>query len=110
KAARLVEIEGARRSIPIVSGRRSNVAASGEAEWRAARWEFLTGWAKELSATVVTAHSLDDQLETVVMRILRDGRNTSARGLAAMYSRSVVARPLLDVRRADIAAYAKASE
>jgi tRNA(Ile)-lysidine synthase len=59
---------------------------------------------------VVTAHSRDDQLETVVMRVLRDPRNTSARGLAAMYSRSVVARPLIDVRRADIEAYAKAHE
>src|SRR5450755_2479128 len=82
KAARLVEVEGSKRSIPVVSGSRANAAGSDETVWRAARWEFLTGWAQELSATVVTAHTRDDQLETVVMRILRDPRNTSARGLA----------------------------
>jgi tRNA(Ile)-lysidine synthase len=109
KAVRLVELEGSRRSVAVVSGRRSKAAGSGEAVWRAARWEFLTGWAKELSAVVVTAHTRDDQLETVVMRVLRDPRHTSARGLAAMYARSAVARPLLDVSRADVAAYAAAS-
>jgi tRNA(Ile)-lysidine synthase len=108
KAARLVEVEGARRSVAVVSGRRVNAPDSGEAEWRAARWEFLAGWAKELSAVVVTAHTRDDQLETVVMRVLRDPRNTSVRGLAAMYARSAVARPLLDVSRSDVAAYAAA--
>jgi tRNA(Ile)-lysidine synthase len=108
KAAHLVELEGARRSVAVVSGRRVNVPDSGEAEWRAARWEFLVGWARELSAVVVTAHTRDDQLETVVMRVLRDPRHTSARGLAAMYARSAIARPLLDVSRADITAYAAA--
>ena len=110
KAALLVELEGTRRSIAVVSGRRADTAVSGEAAWRAARWEFLSGWARELSAHVVTAHTRDDQLETVVMRVLRDPRNTSARGLAAMYSRSHVTRPLLDVRRSDITAYAEANE
>jgi tRNA(Ile)-lysidine synthase len=110
KAARLVELEGERRNLAVVSGRREAGGDTGEAAWRAARWEFLTGWSKELSATVVTAHTLDDQLETVVMRVLRDPRNTSARGLAAMYSRSPVARPLLDVRRTDVAAYASSGE
>ncbi len=110
KAARLVELEGTRRSIPVVSGSRADTSATGEAAWRASRWEFLAGWAKELSATVVTAHSRDDQLETVVMRVLRDPRNTSARGLAAMYSRSPIARPMLDIRREEIGAYAAACE
>jgi tRNA(Ile)-lysidine synthase len=109
RAARLVETEGLRRSVRVVSGRRQSSAHAGEAAWRAARWEFLLGWASELSATVVTAHTRDDQLETVVMRVLRDPRHTSARGLAAMYAPSPVARPLLGVRRADIAAYAAAS-
>jgi tRNA(Ile)-lysidine synthase len=110
RAALLVELEGARRSIPVVSGRRADSSTSGEAAWRAARWAFLAGWAKELSATVVTAHTRDDQLETVVMRVLRDPRNTSARGLAAMYARSPVSRPLLGIRRAEIGAYAAACD
>lgn len=107
-AARLVELEGSRRSIPVVSGRQAAPGAAREAAWRAARWTFLSGWATELSARVVTAHSRDDQIETVVMRALRDPRHTSARGLASMYARSGVARPLIDLSRADLAAYAKA--
>jgi tRNA(Ile)-lysidine synthase len=110
RAARFVEAEGGLRSVPVVSGRRAPAGRTGEAAWRAARWEFLSGWANELSATVVTAHTRDDQLETIVMRILRDPRHTSARGLAAMYAPSPIARPLLDVRRSDIAAYAAAND
>jgi tRNA(Ile)-lysidine synthase len=110
KAARLVEREGSKRSIAVVSGSRTNTAGSDEAAWRAARWEFLSGWARELSATVVTAHTRDDQLETIVMRILRDPRNTSARGLAAMRVRSPVARPMLDIGRAEIVAYAASGD
>jgi len=110
KAARLVEREGTARSIPVVSGHRANAGDSGESEWRAARWEFLNGWSKELSARVVTAHTRDDQIETVMMRIMRDPRNTSARGLAAMYGRSPVARPMLEVGRAEIVAYAASGE
>ncbi len=110
KAAHLVEREGSKRAIAVVSGSRINTPGSDEAAWRAARWEFLSGWAKELSATVVTAHTRDDQLETVVMRILRDPRNTSARGLAAMRVRSPVARPMLDIGRAEIVAYAASGE
>jgi tRNA(Ile)-lysidine synthase len=110
RAALLVELECKRRTMPVVSGRRAESGGAGEAAWRAARWDFLTGWARELGATVVTAHTRDDQLETVVMRILRDPRNGSARGLAAMYGRSSVARPLLDVGRADVAAYAATHE
>jgi tRNA(Ile)-lysidine synthase len=112
KAAQLVEREGAGRSIPVISGQRAGEGgmATGEAAWREARWKFLSKCASELSATVVTAHTRDDQVETIVMRLLRDPRNSSARGLAAMYARSGVARPLLDVQRRDIAAYAQANE
>jgi tRNA(Ile)-lysidine synthase len=110
KAARLVEREGSKRSIPVVSGSRTNTAGSDEAAWRAARWEFLSGWARELSATVVTAHTRGDQLETVVMRVLRDPRNTSVRGLAAMYARSPIARPMLDISRTEIVDYAASGE
>lgn len=74
-----------------------------ESTWRRQRWEFLRGWAAELRATIVTAHTEDDQVETVFMRALRDA---GARGLAAMYAPSPIARPLLGVSRVDAAAYA----
>lgn len=76
-----------------------------EASWRADRWRFLRSVAEEHHATIVTAHTLDDQAETVAMRILR---GASARGLAAMAARAKgIARPFLRVPRAEIAAYSE---
>jgi tRNA(Ile)-lysidine synthase len=53
---------------------------------------------------VVTAHTLDDQIETVFMRILRDA---GPRGLAGLYAESEIVRPFLDTNRAKLAAYAE---
>jgi tRNA(Ile)-lysidine synthase len=110
EAALLVKIEAERSGLRFASARRGPAGAATEEAWRAARWEFLRGVAQELRAVVVTAHTRDDQLETVVMRALRDPRHTSARGLAAMYAPSVVARPFLDLTRSELAAYARASK
>ncbi len=74
-----------------------------ESEWRAARWTFLNDVASRLDATVVTAHTLDDQIETVVIRELR---GAGPRGLAGLFAASRVARPLLETTRAEIAQYA----
>jgi len=83
-----------------------------EAAWRAARWQFLRRAARTArgddgaQATIATGHTADDQLETVVMRLLRDA---GARGLAAMYAPAAgVVRPLLATSAADVAAYAAA--
>ena len=89
--------------------RRARVEAAGavvrgEAAWREARWRFLRRVSSEMDAVVVTAHTRDDQVETVFMRALRD---SGARGLASLYARNDVVRALLEVPRADIAAYAE---
>ena len=76
-----------------------------EAEWRAARWDFLRRVAHEHRAHVVTAHTRDDQLETVVMRAMR---GAGARGLSALRAPSSIRRPLLDVGRESVLAYAAA--
>src|SRR6478672_5423000 len=47
---------------------RASVAKRTEAEWRAQRWSFLRRVARERGAQIVTAHTRDDQLETVLMR------------------------------------------
>ena len=75
-----------------------------EHEWRMARWAFLRGVASEFRAPIATAHTLDDQIETVFIRILRDA---GPRGLAALYADSEVVRPFLKLRRGEIASYAK---
>lgn len=118
RAARLVERTGLGLELPVVSGAMPAGAAVSEAAWRAARWRFLDGWAEELRATVVTAHTRDDQIETVFQRLLR---GAGVRGLAGMRAEDAdaaareaserpprVRRPLLAVRRADVAAYADA--
>ena len=56
---------------PVVIGRASD-PARGEAAWRAARWQFLREVAVASSAVIVTAHTRDDQVETVLMRAMRD--------------------------------------
>src|SRR4051812_21322551 len=43
-----------------------------EEEWRRSRWQFLREVAACTRGTVVTAHTLDDQVETIFMRILRE--------------------------------------
>jgi tRNA(Ile)-lysidine synthase len=106
-AADLVVRECLRHGIPVVSGHMplgTSGARRSESAWRAARWSFLRAAAAERRATIVTAHTLDDQAETVAMRILR---GASARGLAAMAAPAPgILRPLLAVRRAELAAYA----
>ena len=106
RACALVERTAAQLELPVVSGRLGAQTAHTEAAWRAARWHFLDAWADEFGARVVTAHTRDDQVETVVLRILR---GSGARGLAGMLdgAPSAPARPLLGVSRATLAAYAK---
>lgn len=110
RAATFVADEARRRGLQTVSARRTSGGASTEQGWRAARWHFLRGAARDLAAVVVTAHTRDDQLETVVMRALRDTQRTGARGLAAMYAPSPIARPLLDVSRAEVRAWGEAHD
>jgi tRNA(Ile)-lysidine synthase len=86
-------------------GGSADVPLETEAELREARWDFLRGVAERANAVVATAHSADDQTETVLMRILRDA---GARGLAALYADSDVIRPLIRLTRRDLARYARA--
>jgi tRNA(Ile)-lysidine synthase len=111
QAVELVVRECLRLGVSVVAGRapeRSSTARPPESLLRAARWAFLRAVAEERSATIVTAHTRDDQAETVAMRILRDA---SARGLAGMAApRAGVVRPLLTVTRGDLARYVEQVE
>ncbi len=84
---------------------RAETPAHREHEWRLARWEFLRGISKKSKASVVTAHTLDDQIETVFMRILRDA---GPRGLAGLFAESEIIRPFLGIRRTQLEVYARA--
>ncbi len=102
RAVALVQREADARRVRVVVGRAARLRQS-EAAWRAARWSFLTESARQAGADVVTAHTADDQVETVCMRALR---SAGARGLAGLYADSSVIRPLLGLPRADLATYA----
>ncbi|MDB4884061.1 MAG: tRNA(Ile)-lysidine synthase [Gemmatimonadetes bacterium] len=107
RAAELVVREARRRGLPLEVG---VLASPGrgpdglEAMWRTERYRFLREAAARLGARVVTAHTEDDQVETVLMRVLR---GSGARGLAALAAPSDVVRPFLDVRRSALEAYVR---
>ncbi len=79
-----------------------------EAAARDARYRFLSDAAGHLGARyVVTAHTADDQVETILHRILR---GTGIGGLAGMsrarlLGHATLIRPLLGTERAELAAY-----
>jgi len=93
----------ARAGLPAIS-ERLTLSQYDEATLREGRWKFLRRVAAAHDATVVTAHSLDDHIETVVMRVLR---GSGARGLAGLLAESGIERPLLEHRRAAIRDYAR---
>ncbi|MDE1993803.1 MAG: tRNA lysidine(34) synthetase TilS [Rhizobiaceae bacterium] len=78
---------------------------------REARYGLLAGIAAEMSATViVTAHTFDDQRETLAMRASRVGAGEGGMGTgiadAMLFDRRIwIARPFLRCRRNDIRAY-----
>jgi tRNA(Ile)-lysidine synthase len=72
-----------------------------EARARRARYRALEAIARETGAArIVTAHTQDDQAETVLLRLLR---GAGRRGLGAMRpARGRLLRPMLAVTRADV--------
>lgn len=73
-----------------------------EAAWRGARYAFLRKTAARFGAVVATAHTEDDQVETVLLRIMR---GSGARGLSGLYAQGSVIRPFVRVRRRALEAY-----
>lgn len=92
----------------------SHPAPASEDAARSARYSFLRDVAERRDAVILTAHHADDQAETVLFRVLR---GTGIEGLAGIPRRRVltgngpgdvvVLRPLLEVTRDDLEAYAR---
>jgi tRNA(Ile)-lysidine synthase len=75
---------------------------------RSARYVFLAETAKAHGATsIAVAHHLDDQAETVMIRLLRGAGGSGLSAMAASSSQGILKRPLLQVSRADIEQYLK---
>jgi len=78
-----------------------------QAAARDARYRLLADAARRLGAShVMTAHTRDDQAETVLMRLLRGSGLTGLKAMARETVRdgAVLARPLLDVSKAQLIA------
>lgn len=102
-AASLVAGEARRLGLTVVR-ERARLVASTESAWRTARWAFLNRVSRAYDAPVGTAHTRDDQLETIVLRELR---GTGARGLAALAARTSIVRPWLPLSRVEVAAWVR---
>jgi tRNA(Ile)-lysidine synthase len=105
-AASLVCARAAELGLACESGRASRSLRS-EAELRDARWAFLHDVAKRHDGVVATAHTADDHVETVLMRVLR---GAGARGLAGLHAPGGPLRPFLEISRAELEAYARARD
>jgi tRNA(Ile)-lysidine synthase len=83
---------------------------------RDARYEFLARTAKRKKARyVLTAHTMDDQAETVLLRLMRGSSSVGLGGmeslrLLAKNSKIQLVRPLLWARRADTEQYCRARQ
>ncbi len=73
-----------------------------EAAWRAARHAFLGEAAARFGGQITTAHTEDDQIETVLLRIVR---GSGARGLAGLYAHGPIVRPFVELRRRALEEY-----
>ncbi len=84
-----------------------------EAAARIARYDFLAQTAREHHAdTIVTAHHADDQAETILLHLIRGTGPHGLQGMALSmplpaHESVRLLRPLLDVSRDDLAAYAQ---
>ncbi|MFK8001117.1 MAG: tRNA lysidine(34) synthetase TilS [Polyangiales bacterium] len=102
---RMVGVEAARLGLPFTPiklelAEGANVQARG----REARYASLHALAKETGAFVALGHTLDDQAETVMGRILRGAGLRGLGGVQPQRDDGVV-RPLIDVRRDALRAY-----
>lgn len=106
------DLEFMARTAPVDRERGSGI----EAAARVLRYDFFRELAQAGRVRkVATAHTLDDQAETVLLRIFR---GTGIRGLAGIHPRLIlrdegrvhgeVVRPLLELRRADLQEFLRA--
>ncbi|MEX0935894.1 MAG: tRNA lysidine(34) synthetase TilS [Gemmatimonadota bacterium] len=91
--------------VPLIEGRAPRIPGT-EAEARRLRYDFLHGIVDRGEAQwVLTAHHADDQIETLLYRIVRGTGIEGLRGIPATRPPGV-ARPLLPFSRAEIETYA----
>jgi len=117
--AAFVREAAASRAVPVTVGaadvRRLAVRQrrSIEDAGRALRYSFLADVARAVGARVVaTAHTRDDQIETVLMRLVQDARWEMLAGIPPTRPLGVatVVRPLREVSREELVAFLRARD
>lgn len=94
----------ARHSLPFHSIRLELGRAATETTARTRRYRWLFELADRLGAwTIFTAHHQDDQVETILMRLLKGSGPAGLAGIASRRGRLI--RPLLPFRREELAEY-----
>jgi len=101
--AKRLEIEVRTIRLPLTPGNVENEA-------RKARYEFFRCVAEETGAAwIATAHTLDDQAETVLHRLIRGTGIQGLRGILSTPGGAApglsIVRPLLDIRRIELREY-----
>ncbi len=100
----LVQQTAAKLGLPFVYEEGKLGANASEAQARTKRYDFLRRVMKESGAgAIITAHHQDDVLETMLLNMLR---GTGRRGLSSLRSHTDLMRPLLNIPKADLVAYA----
>ncbi len=102
-----LEVGNAPRKPPVVSPRVGSATAMPrfEEKARAARYAFLKDVrVRHGAATILVAHTADDQVETVLMRILEGAGISGLKGIPR-HGEGEIERPLLDTWRGDILDY-----
>jgi tRNA(Ile)-lysidine synthase len=88
---------------------RGNIQAAA----RAARYDLLAGWCAEHgTGLLLTAHHADDQAETLLMRLARGSGSAGLAGIRPvrrLQAQVTLVRPLLGLRRAELAAIVAAA-
>jgi len=100
--AQLVRDTALRHGLVFETRREELGPSASEAYARDRRYAFLRGLADTHKATIVTAHHLDDLVETVAINV---NRGTGWRGLAVLDSG--LSRPFIDVEKSELLAYAR---
>lgn len=102
---KLVADYAARYKLPFVYAEGALGPGTNEAEARTARYAFLESVRTAARAhAIVTAHHADDVLETAVLNVRR---GTGRRGLTSLKDTARYRRPLLDMTKSALIAYAQ---
>lgn len=105
KDREFVEKLSGQYALPFEYGTAKLGAGASEEQARKARYEFLQDTRKKCGAdAIITAHHQDDVIETICINLLR---GTGRMGLSSLTSREDIARPLLEVPKAQLVAYAQ---